>query len=102
MIAPDTSNTKMLYIDQITVLMEMGVRITNELYYGVLITNNREEEEMNPSRKIFLKKLAVRLAGLVLTKNISLVTPSLSSYIDNPTNLFLLFQDPSHKGHQPQ
>ena len=39
-IEPDTYNTKMVYIYQSTALSEVGFRLTNDLYDGVLTPNN--------------------------------------------------------------
>ena len=48
-LAPDTSNTKMLEIVQTEVFREMSISLTNELYNSVLLPNYHEEEDMNQS-----------------------------------------------------
>ena len=55
MLAPNTSNTTMLELYQASALRQMGVVLTNELYDGVPIPDQHDEqEEMNQSRKRFL------------------------------------------------
>ena len=44
-LAPDTSNTTMLEIYKATVLREMGIRLTNELYDGIRIPNQHDQQE---------------------------------------------------------
>ena len=75
-LAPNTSNTTMLELDQATALRQMGVVLTNEVYDGVRIPDQQDElEEIMESRKTFLKKPAVRLAGLVITIVLAVGTP---------------------------
>ena len=67
-LAPNTSNTTMLELDQAAALRQMGVVLTNEVYDGVRIPDQHDEQqEIRESRKTFLKKPAVRLAGLLIT-----------------------------------
>ena len=56
----------MLELDQAAALRQMGAVLTNEVYDGVPIPDQHDkQEEMNQSQKMFLKKPAVRLSGLV-------------------------------------
>ena len=43
-LAPDTSNTTMLEIDQATALRGMGIRLINELYDGIRIPNQNNHQ----------------------------------------------------------
>ena len=74
-LAPDTSTTTMVQIDQATALRQMGVILTNEVYAGVCIPDeHNEQEEMNRPWKRFLNKLEVRLAGLVVKEILAVGT----------------------------
>ena len=53
-LAPNTSNTTMLELDQAAALRQIGVVLTNEVYDGVLVPGQHDEqEEIMESRKKF-------------------------------------------------
>ena len=75
-LAPNTFNTKVEDTDYTRALRQIGVVLTNEVYYGVLIPDQHEgQEELNQSQKLFLKKPSFRLAGLVVTTIITVENP---------------------------
>ena len=78
-LAPNTFNTMVEDTDYTRAHRQIGVVLTNEVYYGVLIPDQHEgQEELNQSQIIFLKKPSFRLAGLVVKTILTVETPLLS------------------------